>query len=152
MEVISIEDTKIIHKDAQDIKQIQGKQLGYFIIKESVDKNIEEEFLNLEKHYKQRFDIHSSNHPYHTYFTHIYIKKVMIGKFSTFGRVICMFLFTEYGFRYNKEDIDHMLMIIKKFFGRNVDFFTTEEETATFYGTTPIVFSEKQFHIETLTT
>lgn len=129
-------------------EKTEDKQLGYFIIHEDKDKNLTEEYLNLEKHYKQRFNINSSNHPYHTYFTHTYIKEIRLGEFRTFGRSICMFLYSEKGYRYNKEDVDFMLKIIKKFFGRDVDFFTTEKKTAEFYGTTPVLFEEKQFHIE----
>lgn len=129
-------------------EKTEDKQLGYFIIHEDENTNLIEEYLDIAKHYKQRFNINSSNYPHHTYFTHTYIKEIRIGNFANFGRVICMFLYSKKGYRYNKEDIDFMLKIIKKFIGRNIDFFTTEKKTADFYGTTPILFSEKQFHVE----
>lgn len=129
----------------------KGKQLGFFIIKENENTDLNEEYRNLTKHYKQRFDIYSSNHPHHTYFTHIYIEKLRLGEWYNSGRIICMYLYSEYGYRYNKEDVDHMLKIIEKFIGRDIDFFMTEKETATFYKTTPITFDEKKFHVEDTT-
>lgn len=120
------------------------KKLGYFIIQQCKDNEItlQQDYELLNKHRNYYFNFHTTNYPYYTRFTHLFIRDIEKANFqANNNEYLRLNLYTKKGMRYEKKDIEAMSKLIENIIKRDISFNTKRKTVQKFFAVTPILYN-----------